>query len=237
MNKNLIFSLFVSLLVLVAAYLSYNTMKGENISAATIGTPNPGHSWTEMECSGDSLCVDTTNSRVGIGTNNPTAKLDVNGIINLNSNRITSVGAPISSADAATKEYVDAAGGGYTSCYVIQTTNNSAACASEYTTLATSAGNGCGWIFNTGLFGSSCNGTAILNFAGGPVVTTFSFSGGCTIDQSACTSTAPGNVSNTCYESITLHQQTVSVNCYKTVAGQYGTSYSPLDSNITLCCK
>jgi hypothetical protein len=37
-------------------------------------------------------------------------KLDVNGVINLNSNKITNVALPTTSTDAATKAYVDAAG-------------------------------------------------------------------------------------------------------------------------------
>jgi hypothetical protein len=83
----------------------------DNASAVTVGVPNPGHSLSQFECSANSLCVDTANGRVGIGTANPTTKLDVNGVLNLNSNKITGVATPTASSDAATKAYVDAAGG------------------------------------------------------------------------------------------------------------------------------
>jgi hypothetical protein len=83
----------------------------DNASAVTVGVPNPGHSLAQLECNANSLCIDTANGRVGIGTANPTTKLDVNGVLNLNSNKITGVATPTSSTDAATKAYVDAAGG------------------------------------------------------------------------------------------------------------------------------
>ncbi len=41
------------------------------------GKPNPGHSWSEMECS-TGLCV-TSGNKVGIGTDSPSKKLEVNG--------------------------------------------------------------------------------------------------------------------------------------------------------------
>ena len=46
---------------------------------------------------------------VGIGTSSPQAKLDVNGSINVNNNKITNLIMPTTSSDAATKGYVDAA--------------------------------------------------------------------------------------------------------------------------------
>ena len=87
------------------------TRENEEASAITVGVPNPGHAWSTMECSSNTLCLDNTNGYVGIGTNTPTTKLDVNGVLNLNSNKITNVALPTSSTDAATKAYVDAAGG------------------------------------------------------------------------------------------------------------------------------
>jgi hypothetical protein len=47
------------------------------------------------------------NGNVGIGQINPTAKLDVNGQINVNNNNVTNVATPVNSTDAATKAYVD----------------------------------------------------------------------------------------------------------------------------------
>ena len=44
--------------------------------------------------------------KVGIGIS-PTSKLDVNGVINVNNNKITNVATPTSGADAANKAYVD----------------------------------------------------------------------------------------------------------------------------------
>lgn len=44
---------------------------------------------------------------VGIGTSTPSSKLQVNGILDVSSNRITSVLAPIASTDAANRQYVD----------------------------------------------------------------------------------------------------------------------------------
>ncbi len=70
-------------------------------SAVTVGTPNPGHTWAQMECNANTLCLDTTNGYVGVGTNTPAYKLDVNGTMNLNSNRIQNVATPTVSTDAA----------------------------------------------------------------------------------------------------------------------------------------
>jgi len=77
----IIFSILV-LLVSIEVYQYTQTLKEEFASAVTIGTPNPGHSWSEMECSSDTLCIDTANKRLGIGTNNPATALDVVGDIN-----------------------------------------------------------------------------------------------------------------------------------------------------------
>ena len=43
---------------------------------------NPGHSWSQMECS-TALCIDTTNNRVGVGTMTPQTTFDVNGAVKL----------------------------------------------------------------------------------------------------------------------------------------------------------
>jgi len=118
------------------------TFKGEVVSAVTIGTPNPGHSLSQLECSADSLCIDATHSYVGIGTNTPTTKLDVNGVINVNSNKITNVAVPTASTDVATKAYVDAASVSslYSSCYIIASSTAGLNCDATYTTLLSNPG-------------------------------------------------------------------------------------------------
>jgi len=72
MNKNTYF--LVSLFFIATIFTSFYF-----VSAATVGTPNPGHLWSEMQCSANSVCIDTSLNRVGIGTNNPSEKLEVNG--------------------------------------------------------------------------------------------------------------------------------------------------------------
>jgi len=59
---------------------------------------NPGHSWSEMECS-TALCIDTTNNRVGVGTMNPTQTLEINGNVKAKS--------PAADDHLTTKSYVD----------------------------------------------------------------------------------------------------------------------------------
>ncbi len=48
----------------LSIYQYSETFKTEIVSA-TSTVPNPGHTWASMECNSDSLCVDTTNNRVG----------------------------------------------------------------------------------------------------------------------------------------------------------------------------
>jgi hypothetical protein len=82
MNKKiLIVSSIIFLGLFFGIYQCFQVFETENVSAVSIGTPIAGHPWSQMECSGDTLCVDTTNKRVGIGINNPTVKLDVDGTI------------------------------------------------------------------------------------------------------------------------------------------------------------
>ena len=145
--------------------------ENEEASAITVGVPNPGHAWSTMECSSNTLCLDNTNGYVGIGTNTPTTKLDVKGVLNLNSNKITNVALPTSSTDAATKAYVDAAGGGvYDTCYVLNSSTSGLACNSGYTAIAQRSGTV--WAFNS-LYDNKTN-VAFLFRRGGLVQATFS---------------------------------------------------------------
>ena len=77
--------LIVSLLFLTILFASYYFA-----FAATVGVPNPGHRWAEMECSASSVCIDTSLNRVGIGTNNPAEKLHVNGNVSASAYYYTS---------------------------------------------------------------------------------------------------------------------------------------------------
>ena len=92
MNKNTY--LIISLFFLATIFTSYYF-----VSAAPVGTPNPGHLWAEMQCSADSVCVDTSSNKVGVGTNSPAAKLHVIGNIIANN--------PTENNHVATKAYVD----------------------------------------------------------------------------------------------------------------------------------
>ncbi|MFA5433891.1 MAG: hypothetical protein WC319_13685 [Candidatus Paceibacterota bacterium] len=118
MKKQQLFIVFgVMLLGLVFGISQYfQALKTEDVSAVTVGIPNPGHAWSSMECSGDSLCIDPTGGKLGIGTNTPSQKLEVNGNIKLSgaspSYTVSNVIAPVASSDVATKAYVDAASGG-----------------------------------------------------------------------------------------------------------------------------
>lgn len=78
---------------------------------------------------------------VGIGTTNPSAKLDVNGAVNVNG-RISGLAAPVAASDAATKAYVDAAMGGTAKdiMHVFHSSNSIPACSAGYTALACQRG-------------------------------------------------------------------------------------------------
>ncbi len=81
-KKHLVILSCLLLIGFVAGICQYVlTFKAENVSAVTVGTPDPGHAWSQMECSADSLCVDTVNNRLGVGTASPAYKLDVAGSI------------------------------------------------------------------------------------------------------------------------------------------------------------
>ncbi len=116
-KKSYVFAIvFLMLIALISSVCQYmNIMKTEDVSAVTVGTPNPGHTWSSMECSADSLCIDPAGNKLGIGTNTPSQKLEVNGNIKLGgaspSYTVSNVVAPVASSDVATKAYVDASSG------------------------------------------------------------------------------------------------------------------------------
>lgn len=72
-----IISVIISLGLIFSICQYYESFKTEDVSAVTVGVPNPGHAWSLLECSSDTLCIDIPNKRLGIGTNNPTALLHV----------------------------------------------------------------------------------------------------------------------------------------------------------------
>ena len=78
MNKKRFYIVSSTLLLigLFAGVVQYVGMFDALYAAAV----NPGHSWSQMECS-TALCIDTTNNRVGVGTMTPSQKLTVNGIV------------------------------------------------------------------------------------------------------------------------------------------------------------
>ena len=84
MKKHQVVIISALLLIgLFSAVYQYVVTFKEEIVAAVQTIPNPGHSWAEMECNTDGLCVTGigTNQKVGIGTGTPSQKLEVNGSI------------------------------------------------------------------------------------------------------------------------------------------------------------
>lgn len=79
-KKNLVIFLVIFLGLSLAIYQYAKELQTDLASAAYPGVkPANGHSWTEMECTAG-LCV-TTSNKVGIGTDSPGQKLEVNGSI------------------------------------------------------------------------------------------------------------------------------------------------------------
>jgi hypothetical protein len=69
------------------------------------------------------LFVDATNERVGVGNSSPNSKLSLSGVADLSNNKITSLGTPTVSTDAATKAYVDAASPTFNYVYIYLSTS------------------------------------------------------------------------------------------------------------------
>jgi hypothetical protein len=83
MGKNNLIIIFVIIFLglIFGTYQYFQVLETERVSAVTVGIPTSGHDWTQMECNADTLCMDTANKRLGVGTNNPTEKLEVGGNI------------------------------------------------------------------------------------------------------------------------------------------------------------
>jgi hypothetical protein len=80
MNKNLTIICSILVLTILATAFQYvNVLKSEIVDAYSALKPANGHSWSEMECT-SGLCV-TSDNKVGIGTDSPSQKLEVNGTI------------------------------------------------------------------------------------------------------------------------------------------------------------
>jgi len=120
-----------------------------------------------------------TYGNVGIGTTTPAFKLDVNGMVSVNNNRITKVATPVDAKDAVNKEYVDAAGGGstYTVCYVLYSKNQNLSCDTGYTQVAKwNKATAC-WDVSS-LYGSTGTAATYLGLAGSLVAIQFTWSDG-----------------------------------------------------------
>jgi len=90
-TKIILILLSISLFSLLYFYIS--SLKSDNVFAVSIGTHNPGHLWSEMECS-NAICIDVANNRIGIGgKNEPTEALDVNGSIKVSGDVCNSSGS------------------------------------------------------------------------------------------------------------------------------------------------
>ena len=80
MNKKRIY-IISSTLLLIGLFAGLVQYVGvfNNLYAAE---NNPGHLWSEMDCDSN-LCINTANSRVGIGKSSPQVTLDINGDLNV----------------------------------------------------------------------------------------------------------------------------------------------------------
>jgi len=67
----------ISIFVFIFSIFQYVLVSRINVASAYTEKSINGHSWSEMECS-STLCV---GEKIGIGTSNPSMKLDVNGTL------------------------------------------------------------------------------------------------------------------------------------------------------------
>jgi hypothetical protein len=111
-KKSIIFFVLISLFVLLFSIYQYvKQFQSEIVSGAyTSSKPANGHLWSEMECS-QGLCI-TSGNNVGIGTDNPTEKLQVSGnikasgdVCNGTGNCLSALATLTNSCGTASKDY------------------------------------------------------------------------------------------------------------------------------------
>jgi len=78
-KQYLIYSALAIIALVSGVFQYYQTFKAEVVDAYQASKPAAGHSWSEMQCTAG-ICV-TAGNKVGMGTDNPTEKLDVVGNI------------------------------------------------------------------------------------------------------------------------------------------------------------
>jgi hypothetical protein len=136
-KQHLFIILFVVLLGFVFGIIQYyQALKTEDVSAVTVGIPNPGHSWASMECGADTLCIDLVNKRLGIGTNTPTKALDVVGDVNISGQLYVGGSLISSSSSTCPTDWIDS---GYGFCVMKYEAKNVGG-------VATSTASGTPWV-------------------------------------------------------------------------------------------
>jgi uncharacterized protein (TIGR02145 family) len=113
-KRYIFFGLIVSFCLTIVAWQYFKTF-----DAAFALATNSGHSWNQMECT-STICVDSTNNRIGMGDSSPEATLHVEGGFKVGDNTIcdSSTGAwtfsrplttlePTEDNHIATKKYTD----------------------------------------------------------------------------------------------------------------------------------
>jgi hypothetical protein len=99
------------------------SLSAVNVSSGIFGSTAGKGNYTFQAAANTNpvLFVDASNERVGIGTSTPSAKLSVNGVLDMGNNKITSLGTPTANTDAATKAYVDASNPTWSYLYLYNT--------------------------------------------------------------------------------------------------------------------
>lgn len=114
MNKKIfILSLVLFLGLFLAIYQYAKELQTDLVSAYSTSKPANGHSWSEMECTSD-VCI--TGSKVGMGTDNPTVKLEVVGdfkasgdVCNGTGNCLSALASLTNACGGAARNYVSTA--------------------------------------------------------------------------------------------------------------------------------
>jgi len=178
---------------------------------------------------------------VGIGTTNPTSKLTVNGTINASGNKVTGLAAPIDTTDAATKAYVDAAGGGtYSTCYVFNLGTAGYTCASGYKPLVWLNQTTMGLNFDPSV-AATVGGAFYVTIGGQMLAASMSWgTNGGAPPILYDTNTNTWNIGATCGEAPRYGYLTTIINGYSyqaTAASCVGTTVTKGTWSFALCCK